>query len=210
MMRSDCRFALLTNGSDFSRRVVECLVASHCLPDLIAFPEYPPAVIEHNSQFNIEPTSPKPEIIALLPDTPVLYAPASDPQALIDGLQQTATEFILVACWPYLIDSSIYQCASKAALNLHPSLLPDYRGPDPLRQQLSRRETKFGVTLHLLDDKFDQGDIVAQAGFEVAATELDLARLQQECAVVGVELFIAAIDNFAGQEWKPIPQAAAR
>jgi methionyl-tRNA formyltransferase len=114
---------------------------------------------------------------------------------------------MLVACWPYLIDSSIYQCVDKAALNLHPSLLPDHRGPDPLNQQLAMRETKLGVTLHLLNDKFDQGDIVAQAAFELAETEMDLARLQQDCAILGVELFIEATNKFAGEDWQPIPQA---
>jgi methionyl-tRNA formyltransferase len=68
------------------------------------------------------------------------------------------------------------------------------------------RETKLGVTLHLLNDKFDQGDIVAQAAFEVAEAELNLARLQQDCAILGVELFIEATNNFADEGWEPIPQ----
>ena len=68
-------------------------------------------------------------------------------------------------------------------------------------------ETNFGVTLHLLNDKFDQGDIVAQAAFEVAETELELARLQRDCAILGVELFIEATNNFAGESWQPVPQA---
>ena len=208
-MKADSRFALLTNGSAFSRYVAESLLASRYLPSLIALPDYPPADTATNENFNIQAVSPQPKIITLLPGIPVVYAPASNSRALIQYLGKLDIDYILVACWPYLIDTSIYRCPHKAALNLHPSLLPAYRGPDPLNQQISNRETKLGVTLHLLNDKFDQGDIVAQAGFKVADTELALDHLQRQCAILGVELFIHALNDFSGEGWRPVPQGCA-
>jgi methionyl-tRNA formyltransferase len=205
-MSTDYRFALLTNGSIFSQLVVECLLLKRFPPALVALPEYAPADVEACGAFNIQPPSPQRKIIALLPDVPFVYAPESSLRVLIESLEQFAIEFILVACWPYLLDTSIYQCADRPALNLHPSLLPDFRGPDPLNQQISSQQTNFGVTLHMLNGKFDQGDIIAQSTFKIPQTELNLVRLQQDCALLGVELFVEAINKYTGEGWQPIPQ----
>jgi len=199
-MKPEGRFALLTNGSDFSQRVVETLVSSQCLPSLIALPEYPPAHTQSNHSFNIQSLPAQPVIVSLLPGIPVVYAPKSNSRALIASLGQFSIDFILVACWPYLIDSSIYLRARKASLNLHPSMLPGYRGADPLTRQLADQAPNFGVTLHLLNDRFDRGEIVAQASIEVDESELGLAYLQQQCALVGVGLFIDALDKFTERD----------
>ena len=51
---------------------------------------------------------------------------------------------------------------AKFCFNLHPSLLPEYRGPEPIVWGLLCHEKKFGITIHEVDEMVDQGDIVAQ------------------------------------------------
>jgi len=59
-------------------------------------------------------------------------------------------------------------CARLAALNLHGSLLPKYRGRCPVNWVLVKGEEKTGVTLHVMEVKPDAGDIVAQREVEIA------------------------------------------
>ena len=120
-------------------------------------------------------------------------------------LQQQEIEFILVVCWPYLIDEEVINSVSKGALNLHPSLLPNFRGPDPVGEQLEAFDVKFGVTLHLLNSQFDQGDIVAQAELPHPQDLYQRVSLERACAQLGSRLFIDALNGYdAG--WRTTPQ----
>ncbi len=57
---------------------------------------------------------------------------------------------------------SIYSLAAKGAINVHPSLLPKYRGLSPQHQVLLNGESITGVTIHFIDEKPDTGDIIIQ------------------------------------------------
>lgn len=71
-------------------------------------------------------------------------------------------DYILVACFPFRIPEILIQAPRIACLNIHPSLLPKYRGPDPIFWQLKYGESQTGVSLHLLNAGFDTGPIVMQ------------------------------------------------
>ena len=95
----------------------------------------------------------------------------------------------------------------RAALNLHPSLLPRYRGPDPVGRQLEVDDRHFGVTLHLLDNRFDRGDIVSQAEFETGIETLTQEQIEWRCAQQGVGLFVDAVHHGCAA-WRVRPPGA--
>ena len=68
----------------------------------------------------------------------------------------------LVAAYGQIIPQSILDKFSGQIYNIHPSLLPKYRGPSPLQQQILDGLTQTGVTIIQLDAKMDHGPIVAQ------------------------------------------------
>jgi methionyl-tRNA formyltransferase len=90
-----------------------------------------------------------------------------------------APEVLLVACCPYRLPPAVISAARVAALNLHPSLLPRYRGPAPLFWQLRAGDPDTGVSLHHLTERLDAGPLVAQApvplGDGWSAAEADAA-----------------------------------
>ncbi len=204
--RTQYRFALLMNGANFACEVLRSLLNLQHPPELLILPEYPPAP---------ELTPPNREIVAptrqrqlkqLAPAIETGYAPAPLQAQCASLLRQRDIDFILVACWPYLIDAILIESAAKAALNMHPSMLPDYRGPDPIAAQLADNQQRFGVSLHLLNQRFDRGDIIAQA--ELAETTPNPTRswLERRCARLGSRLFIDALNGYdAG--WRPLRQA---
>jgi methionyl-tRNA formyltransferase len=85
-------------------------------------------------------------------------------------------DFILVACFPFRLPETFINWPILGCLNIHPSLLPQYRGPDPLFWQLHNGEPQAGVSLHLVRPRMDAGPIVSQKFFSLkdGATRYDL------------------------------------
>ena len=76
-------------------------------------------------------------------------------------------DIILVGTWAEKLDNEIINLPKIAAINVHPSLLPKYRGPNPYLQTIWNREKYSGITFHLMTDKFDAGPILAQNKIEI-------------------------------------------
>lgn len=71
-------------------------------------------------------------------------------------------DYILVACFPHHLPNYIRQWPRTGCLNIHPSLLPGYRGPDPIYWQLFNNEPQTGVSLHMVSEELDAGPVVMQ------------------------------------------------
>jgi len=114
-------------------------------------------------------------------------------------LSQLNPDLIVVACFPKLLPSSWLAIPKLGCLNLHPSLLPNYRGIAPMFWQFYYGETHTGVTLHFMDESADTGDIVAQREikFPDGITSGEADRLT---AYAGAELLIDALNQ------NPIPR----
>ncbi len=71
-------------------------------------------------------------------------------------------DVLLSACWPWRLPDSVLDAYPKGAFNLHPSLLPDFRGPAPLFWQLHQGVDETGITLHALRPELDTGPVFDQ------------------------------------------------
>ena len=76
-------------------------------------------------------------------------------------------DVLLVGTWGEKLKKEIIDAPAIASVNVHPSLLPKYRGPNPYLQNILHRETKSGVTFHLIDENFDSGAILAQQKIDI-------------------------------------------
>ena len=97
-----------------------------------------------------------------------------------------------VACFSERIPQEMLALPRHGFLNLHPSLLPAYRGPHPLFWCFRQGETKTGVTLHFMDEGFDTGDIVLQEPLAFA-DGLSGEAADQLCAERGGALMVEAV-----------------
>ncbi len=116
-------------------------------------------------------------------------------------LAQLRPDVIAVACFPQLFPPSLLAMPRFGCLNLHPSLLPAYRGPEPLFWIARHDERVTGVTLHRLSEQADSGDIVAQTRFE-RPDGLGGAELESRCATEGAALLLAAAQRL--QQGEPL------
>lgn len=116
--------------------------------------------------------------------------------AVEQWLADQALDVVCVACFPWRIPARLLTLPTYGFLNLHPSLLPSYRGPAPLFWQLRDGRSTIGVTAHWMDADFDTGAIAAQQALPLpdGASSADLDRL---CAATGADLLRQILQQLA-------------
>jgi methionyl-tRNA formyltransferase len=147
------------------------------------------------------------EKLALERHVPITYVQNVESKQLAHDLTKYQPDYLLVACFPYKLPSSIWQMPKVAALNIHPSMLPAYRGPQPVFWQLRNGEMKTGVSLHLINDEIDAGDVVIQmevplrAGMRGRAIETRLGEFGAKLFLEAMRLYQLNNINSQPQNW---------
>lgn len=88
-------------------------------------------------------------------------------QHLIDKLNDLKPDLVVLAAYGKIVPREILEIPSKGSLNVHPSLLPKYRGPSPIQSVLLNGEKETGVTIIKMNEKVDAGEILAQVKFPI-------------------------------------------
>ena len=104
---------------------------------------------------------------------PVIAPPDVNAPDVVEQVRSLAPDFLFSAMFRQLLKPELLELPKRGALNLHPSLLPRFRGRSPLNWVLVEGATETGVTLHYMVVKADRGDIVAQR--RIAIDEEDTA-----------------------------------
>jgi len=90
-----------------------------------------------------------------------VYQPANpNAPAFVAAMQALQPDFLFSCYYRHMLKQPVLDLPRLGALNLHGSLLPRYRGRCPVNWVLVHGETETGVTLHYMEEKADQGDIV--------------------------------------------------
>lgn len=127
--------------------------------------------------------------------------------ATLDSIRSLSPDILLVACFPTLVPAALRRLAPAGALNIHPSLLPDYRGPSPVFWMLRAGDDRYGVTIHHMDDRFDAGDIIVQAPAQPADANSE-SRIEQDLMQTGGRLAVQLLARWNGRSLPRRPQPA--
>ena len=120
-------------------------------------------------------------------------------------LQITNSDIFVVFHYGLIIPQEILSLPKHGTLNLHPSLLPKYRGASPIRSALINGETETGVTVMLMDEKMDHGPILAQEKITIDGDDTN-ETLEKKITPLGIELLLKTIPDWVEDKIKPIPQ----
>jgi methionyl-tRNA formyltransferase len=124
----------------------------------------------------------------------------------IEMITAVKPDLICVSCFNQILPSAMLQIPKYGCLNLHPSWLPQFRGPSPLFWQLQTGQNEIGVTVHFMDEGVDTGDIILQEKITLR-DGLSGAQIEQMCAERGGRLLLQAV-QLVGQNSLPrLPQA---
>ena len=205
------RVILFGSDGGYSRPVLERLLSQGVQVDAVVLPT--PDRVQADPRFPVSVETPLQPAglsgLAAAHDIPLYQPQTLDDPRLIQSLDTLAPEFGLVACFPAKLPAILRAVLRLACWNLHPSLLPAYRGPTPLYWQLRRQETRTGLTLHELTDRFDAGNIVAQRRLPLPDQHGN-SELDAWVAEFGVEMFIQSMEDFLHERRASIPQDEAR
>jgi methionyl-tRNA formyltransferase len=117
-------------------------------------------------------------------------------------------DLIVVFFFPQILKTALLQTPRLGALNCHPSLLPRYGGPHPAFWMLKNGESVAGLTVHVMTEKIDSGDIVAQHKLVIGENE-NAGQLTQRQHHAAAALLTEAVNAMAQGTIDPKPQNIA-
>jgi len=138
--------------------------------------------------------SPPVKILALQLGLPVFQPEHIKDQTSLELIKKLGPEIIVVAAFGQILPKSILDVPALGCLNIHPSLLPKYRGAAPINWALINGESKTGVTIMMMDEEMDSGNILAQKETLISQTE-NFGQLHDRLADQGSSLLIQTIEQ---------------
>ncbi|HBA86194.1 MAG TPA: methionyl-tRNA formyltransferase [Verrucomicrobia bacterium] len=117
---------------------------------------------------------------------------ASDP-AFIETLEELLPDLIVLVAYGQFLKRPILELPLQGAINVHPSLLPRYRGAAPIQWALARGETTTGVSIMYMSEKMDAGDIILQEPYPIQPEDT-AGTLEPRLAQKGAKMLLRAID----------------
>ena len=146
-------------------------VGVNCLKALLASGVEVDLVVSHQDDPNENIWFDSVTTLCIEKHIPYITPSANELTQLIPKLQVLAPDYIFSFYYRFMIPAQILACAKIAALNMHGSLLPKYRGRAPVNWAILHGETQTGATLHVMEVKPDAGDIVGQSAVSIGPNE---------------------------------------
>src|SRR5699024_744729 len=88
-------------------------------------------------------------------------------QKIVEQLQKEKVAWIFLAGYMRLVGDTLLQAFVGKIVNIHPSLLPEFKGLDAIGQALRAKVKTTGVTVHYIDEGMDTGPIIAQEALDI-------------------------------------------
>jgi methionyl-tRNA formyltransferase len=124
---------------------------------------------------------------------------------IVPQLRALDADIFVVASYGELLSQQILDLPRAGAFNVHPSLLPLYRGATPLQTQIRDRCTVTGVTIIAMDAGMDTGDVLVREQVPLGARET-YGELEARLAELGAQTLVKAIHLVQRGELKPVAQ----
>jgi len=142
-------------------------------------------------------TPPSVKVLAEKYNIPVVQPAKISEYAL--EIERLNPSLIIIASFGQIIPKKILEIPKYGCLNVHPSLLPKYRGPSPIQFAILEGEEKTGVTIMRISEKLDTGPILSQQEIELDQKET-FESLHDKLAEAGTRLLIETLPRlFAGK-----------
>lgn len=202
-------------SSEFSVYVLDELKLHNVLPNLIVTtPDKPKGRKLALTQNAVKTWAQKNNIEVLDP------ASLKNNPDLASQLKAFSPQLFLVASYGKIIPKEIFEIPERKTLNIHPSLLPKYRGASPVQSQILNDEKEIGVSIMQIEETMDTGPIVAQKKISPTLDSSSLPtkkevgtgavwgrkELEKTLAIEGARLFVHILPEWLAGTIDPIMQ----
>lgn len=123
-------------------------------------------------------------------------------EKLAEYLKTLNLDAAVVASFNYKIPKMLLDIPKIGFINIHPSLLPKYRGGNPYSTVIINGETETGVTLHFMDENFDTGDIIVQKIVPISPIET-MGTLFNRLNMLGMQMLADVLKEFETKDELP-------
>ena len=122
-------------------------------------------------------------------------------KTLLDNVQHHQPDLVVLAGFMKILPASFVSALKGKLINIHPSLLPEFKGAQAVRDALNAGASKTGVTIHFVDEGVDTGEVIVQAEVNIEPSDTEHS-LHERIKKVEHELLATTIEQLA---YKQIP-----
>lgn len=152
---------------------------------------------------NVQP--PPVKALALSLGLPVIQPMTAKESDFIQRLEEHTPDFLVVVAFGQLLPKAVLEIPKYGAINIHPSLLPKYRGPAPIQHSIINGDRLTGVTTILLDEGMDSGEILLSESAPIGLDDTSES-LHQTLAHKGALLLLQSIEGLLHGTIQPFAQ----
>ncbi|MBI4134590.1 MAG: methionyl-tRNA formyltransferase [Candidatus Sungbacteria bacterium] len=145
------------------------------------------------------------KVLARKESIPVEQPNSLNDERFIEKLYSYKSDIFVVVAYGKIIPATTLSVAKHGALNIHPSLLPKFRGPSPVESAILFGEKETGASIMLMDEKMDHGPILLQKSIPIAKSDTRIS-LSQKLFRLGSELLVEAVPGWLAKAIQPTPQ----
>ena len=183
---------------EFAVPSLEALVTEHNVVGVVTQPDRPAG---RGGTLRQPPV----KVAAQACDVPVFQPPTLRSSDALDRLREWSPEAIVVAAFGQILTSDVLELPPHGCLNVHPSLLPRWRGPAPVPAAIMAGDEVTGVTIMKLDVGVDTGPILSQREVPIRPDDT-AATLLARLSHIGAELLVETLPPYLSGEIVPQPQ----
>lgn len=140
---------------------------------------------------------------------PVLQPENVNTPEAVAEIRALTPDFLVTAAYGQILSADLLQVPAVAAINLHGSVLPAYRGAAPVARAIERGETESGVTVIHMTPRIDAGGMLKIARTPIGPDET-AGELEDRLAALGAPLVVETVRELLAGTSQPIPQARAK
>jgi methionyl-tRNA formyltransferase len=122
-----------------------------------------------------------------------------------DTLKEKKADVFVVVGYGNILPEDIINLPKYYSVNVHPSLLPEYRGAAPVNWAIINADNKTGVTVYKLSQEIDGGDILLKKKVKIERSDTNIT-LNEKLAKEGADLLLEALEKIEKGEIQPVPQ----
>ncbi len=119
-------------------------------------------------------------------------------------LKDAKPDVIVVVAFT-ILPEEVFSVPPLGTVNLHPSLLPKYRGAAPIQWALIKGDEETGVTTFLIEKKIDVGQIIMQKKVKISPEE-NYGELSERLSKIGADVLVESLKLIQQPDFKPLPQ----
>ncbi|MFA6018310.1 MAG: methionyl-tRNA formyltransferase [Patescibacteria group bacterium] len=150
-------------------------------------------------------TPPPTKQLALSKNIPVFQPTRLKDEAFLSAIDELKADVAVIVAYGRILPKVLIDRIPKGFVNLHPSLLPKYRGPSPMQAAIAAGDSQTGVSIMTIDEGMDTGPLLAQQSIELTKDETTTS-LTQKVVALGAPMLIAALKGYMDGSITPKPQ----